>query len=156
MAVTPRSQAYAPVRMDLDVTLIAQFVLLAFLLVTLNGILFKPLLAVLDARQHKVIGLKGEIEKLTEASEANIDAYQTRLREARDIAAREREALLSQGRETERKLLADTRADVAATLQTARERTAKAESDARTQLKPEIHDLAKQMVSKVLGREVNA
>jgi F-type H+-transporting ATPase subunit b len=141
--------------MDLDVTLIAQFVLLAFLLVTLNGVLFKPLLGVLDARQHKVTGLKAEIERLTEASDADIEAYQTRLREARDIAAREREALRNQGRESERKLLADTRAEVASTLGAARERTAKAESDARSQLQPQIHDLAKQMVTKILGREVN-
>lgn len=141
--------------MDLDVTLIAQFVLLAFLLVTLNGILFKPLLGVLDARQHKVTGLKSEIEKLTTASDADIEAYQTRLREARDIAARERETLRNQGRETERKLLTDTRADVASTLGAARERTAKAEADARDQLQPQIHDLAKQMVTKILGREVN-
>lgn len=140
--------------MDLDVTLIAQFVLLAFLLVCLNGILFKPLLGVLDARQHKVTGLKGEIERLTRASEADVDAYQTRLREARDIAQRELYALRDQGRDDERKLLGETRADVNKQIADARERTGVAEKDARQKLEPQVETLAKLMVQKVLGREV--
>ena len=140
--------------MDLDVTLLAQFALLTFLLVSLNGILFKPLLGVLDARQHKVVGLKDEIERLTTASDADIEAYQTRLREARDIAQREREALRTTGRDDERKLLGETRADLNKTIVEARDRTAKAESDARIQLTPQIEQLAKQMVHKILGREV--
>ena len=140
--------------MDLDATLIAQFVLLAFLLVSLNSILFKPLLGVLDARQGKVIGLKGEIERLTTASDADIDAYQTRLREARDIAARERDALRSQGRDEERKILTETRADIHRQLGDAREKTGAAEREARGQLMPQVDSLAKQMVQKILGREV--
>ena len=140
--------------MDLDVTLIAQFVLLAFLLVSLNGILFKPLLGVLDARQHKVTGLKGEIERLTTASDADIEAYQTRLREARDIAAREREALRNNGRDEERKILTETRADINRQLSDAREKTSAAEREARVQLEPQVDSLAKQMVQKILGREV--
>ncbi|MBC7793412.1 MAG: ATP synthase F0 subunit B [Clostridia bacterium] len=141
--------------MDLDVTLIAQFLILVFLLVTLNGILFKPLLGVLDARQHEVNGVKSDIERLTEASAADIEAYQTRLREARDIAQRERDTLRNQGRDSERKLLTDARSEVARTLSSARERTAKAESAARAQLQPQVVDLAKQIAAKVLGREVN-
>lgn len=140
--------------MDLDVTLLAQFALLTFLLVSLNGILFKPLLGVLDARQHKVVGLKDEIERLTTASDADIEAYQTRLREARDIAQREREALRSAGRDDERKLLGETRADITKSIVDARERTAKAESEARAQLTPQVEQLSKQMVHKILGREV--
>lgn len=140
--------------MDLDVTLLAQFALLTFLLVSLNGILFKPLLGVLDARQHKVVGLKEEIERLTTASDADIEAYQTRLREARDIAGRERETLRSAGRDDERKILGDTRSDINKAIAEARERTAKAEGEARSQLTPQVDQLAKQMVTKILGREV--
>ncbi len=140
--------------MDLDVTLLTQFALLTFLLVSLNGILFKPLLGVLDARQHKVVGLKEEIERLTTASDADIEAYQTRLREARDIAGRERDALRSAGRDDERKILGDTRSDINKAIAEARERTAKAEGEARVQLTPQVDQLAKQMVQKILGREV--
>ena len=140
--------------MDLDVTLIAQFVLLAFLLVSLNGILFKPLLGVLEARQHKVTGLKDEIERLTTASDADIEAYQTRLREACDIAARERETLRSQGRDEERKILTETRADINRQLADAREKTGAAEREARGQLASQVDTLAKQMAQKILGREV--
>jgi F-type H+-transporting ATPase subunit b len=140
--------------MDLDVTLIAQFVLLAFLLVSLNGILFKPLLGVLEARQHKVTGLKGEIERLTAASDSDIEAYQTRLREARDIAARERDTLRGQGRDEERKILTETRADINRQLTDARGKTSAAEREARAQLTPQVEALAKQMVQKILGREV--
>jgi len=140
--------------MDLDVTLLVQLSLLAFLMVSLNGILFKPLLGVLDARQHKVVGLKEEIEKLTAASDADIEAYQTRLREARDIAHRERDALRGQGRDDERKILSETRADITRNIVEARERTAKAEKEARTQLTPQIEQLGKQIVQKILGREV--
>ena len=140
--------------MDLDVTLLAQFALLTFLLVSLNGILFKPLLGVLDARQHKVVGLKEEVERLTTASDADIEAYQTRLREARDIAQREREALRGAGREDERKILGETRGDITKSIVDARERTAKAEKEARGQLEPQVELLAKQMVQKILGREV--
>lgn len=140
--------------MDLDVTLIVQLLIFLTLLVTLQGILFKPFLGVLEARHAKMEGAQDEIGRLQRLGAEDLEKYQTRIREARDLALRERDALRNQGREEERRLLNEVRAEITRTLNEAREKVSTAERDARQQLSAETEALARRMVEKVLGREV--
>jgi F-type H+-transporting ATPase subunit b len=140
--------------MDIDLTLLFQLGLFLLALVVLNRLLFKPLLEVIEQRREKMVGLKEQIERLRHDAAADLAVYQSRLREARDLAQREREALVSAGREEERRLLADVRAEIAKALNEARVEIERAELEAHASLSRDTEEMARHLVSKVLGREV--
>lgn len=140
--------------MDLDFTLVLQLAIFMGVLLALNGLLFQPFLKVLEARDQKLAGAKRDIERLTKDAHKDLEVYQTRMREARDLAHKEREALVTAGREEERRLLAKVREDIAKALNDARKEVGAAELAAKQALTTETQALARRLVDKVLGREV--
>lgn len=142
--------------MDLDVTLLFQFTLLVALMVLLNGLLFKPLLRVIEDRHRQIHGTRHEIDQMERLSAADREAYEVRLREAKQKAAHEREALRSAGREEARRLLAETRARISKDINASREEVGAAERATQGTLAQDIDGLARQLVEKLLGREVTS
>jgi F-type H+-transporting ATPase subunit b len=142
--------------MDIDVTLLLQLGLFLVILTVLNGVLFKPFLGVLDARHQKLHGLRDEADKLERDAVKDIEVYEARLREARDLALREREALVLAGREEERRMLGDVRADIARQMNDVRKELSVQEASIKKVLSSETDQLAKRLVEKVLGREVGS
>lgn len=140
--------------MDIDFTLVLQLGIFMVVLVALNGLLFQPFLKVLDARDQKLEGAKRDIERMGKDAHADLEVYQTRMREARDLAFKEREALVAAGREEERRLLAEVRNDISKALNDARKEVSAAELAAKQALSTETEMLARRLVEKVLGREV--
>lgn len=140
--------------MDLDVTLLFQTGIFLFLLVTLNGLLWKPLMGLMEARHAKLEGLREESTRLGELGRREMEAYQARIREARDQAQRERDALRTAGRDEERRLLGDTRAEINRVLTEARDKIATQERDAKKALAPDVEALAQRMVEKVVGQKL--
>ncbi len=142
--------------MDLDVTLLFQLGLFLVCLVVLNGLIFKPFLRVIEEREERIEGAREDVERLTKLGDADMEQYQARMREARRKAQQEREALKSDGRDEERRLLAETRAQIAEGLGEKRNQISAAELEARRSLSADTEALTRQLVSKVLGREVSA
>lgn len=140
--------------MDLDVTLLAQLTIFVVVLFGLNLILFKPLLTVLDTRDQKLNGARDEVQNLSRLSAADLEVYQTKIREARDAGQREREAMKNEGRERERKILTDVRTEITHQLNAARERIGGEADQQKRKLAGETEGLAAAMVEKVLGRSV--
>ncbi|MEZ4270203.1 MAG: ATP synthase F0 subunit B [Myxococcota bacterium] len=75
--------------MDIDVTYIFQFGLFLVVLVSLNGMILKPLLRVIEERERQIDGAQQEVERLRREGDANMETYQTRMRGARVEAHRE-------------------------------------------------------------------
>ncbi len=142
--------------MDLDFTLLLQLALFLVVLAVLNRILIRPLLKVFEARYQKMHGLREDVEKLKQEAAADLEVYQGRMRAARDAAQQERDQLVATGREEERRLLAEMRAEIAKTLNEARDQVSVAELEAKKSLDHETEELARRLVGKVLGREVRA
>jgi F0F1-type ATP synthase membrane subunit b/b' len=140
--------------MDFDVTLFLQFGLFLFILVVISKVLLEPLQQVLEERHKKIDGAREDIERLRKLAMDDMEAYQERIRDARDEAFSEREKLLNEGREKEREMLAQVRAEIADMLNGAREKVDVAEMEARKALSEDTTQLARQMVGKLLGREV--
>lgn len=140
--------------MDIDFTLLLQLGLFLIVLTALNRVLFQPLLRVFEARQQRLQGLRDEVEKLKAEAAADLAVYQTRMRAARDAAQRERDQLVATGREEERRLLTEMRAELAKSLNEARDQVSAAELEAKRSLDAETGELARRLVEKVLGREV--
>lgn len=142
--------------MDIDVTLFFQLAIFLMVLLTLNGLLFKPFLRVIEARHQKIHGMKDDVDRLERLSAADRIAYESRMRDARRDAQRNRESLRNAGREEERRLLTQTRLEISQSLNAKREQVASVESSAKKGLAVHTDALAQQLVQKVLGREVGA
>ena len=142
--------------MDLDITFVLQFGIVSVLLVVLNGLLLKPFLRVIEERDQKIAGAKEESERLSKLGDQDMETYQKRMREARGRAQAETNALRDAGREEERRILGEVRAEIADSLNKARSEVAEAEAGARQKLSQDVKPLAGDIVKKVLGREVAA
>ena len=142
--------------MDLDVTYLIQLGLILCAVVIVNGLLLRPVLKVILLRQEKIEGAHADALRLTDLGDGDQKEYQARMREARDAASRERETLRSEGRDEERKLLNQVRADLAKNLAGARGEIRKAEDNARLEIADETQKMSRSLVHKILGREVSA
>ena len=74
----------------------ANFLLLIFLL---NVVLYKPILKILEEREHRIDGQQAEAKKITDDSQALIDEYNRKLHEAKIEAMNAKNAARSQASE---------------------------------------------------------
>jgi F-type H+-transporting ATPase subunit b len=143
-----------PPLIDIDGTLIVQFVLFLIMLIVLTRVLFRPYLSLRDARHKGIEGARHEAEQLTErAGQVNAD-YEGQLVKARQRGNEERQKLRTEGAAHERQVLGAARDEAGKALETARARIASESAAARTQLQTEATTLSRQIVTKILGREV--
>jgi F-type H+-transporting ATPase subunit b len=142
--------------MDIDVTILIQAGIVLVLMVTLNGMLFKPIMGVFDARHAKLGGARDDIDEMERLKASDLEAYQVRIRKANDEAHEAREGLRDEGRGRERELLSEVRAEIADALNGARQKVKTEEGNARQNLAAEVDDMGRSIASKILGREVGA
>ena len=140
--------------MDIDVTFLIQFGIYVLILGVLTPLLLKPFQRVIDERENKTDGARAEVERLKDLAGQDQAAYEARLADSRAAASRERDALRSEGREEEKRIIGDARAEVLETLNASRAQIAQAEQSARDELDGQRQELADQLVEKVLGRRV--
>ena len=140
--------------MDIDVTFLIQFGIYVLILGVLTPLLLKPFQRVIDERENKTDGARAEVERLKDLAGQDQAAYEARLADSRAAASRERDALRSEGREEEKRIIGDARAEVLETLNASRAQLAQAEQSAREELDGQRQELADQLVEKVLGRRV--
>ena len=86
---------------ELDGTLVLQFVNFMILMVVLNALLFKPLRAALQARKETIEGSKAKVQDIDEQVQAQIARYEAQLQDARQQGGQERSALRKTGQEEE-------------------------------------------------------
>jgi F-type H+-transporting ATPase subunit b len=140
--------------MDLDVTLVFQLGLLSGLMLVLNRLVFTPLLQVIESRQQQTHGARLEVKQMERLSAADRQAYARRMGDARRQAFAAREQLRQQGRDQARSRLAEARASLMRAMQVGREQVHAAERATAQELQAATEPLARQLASKLMGREV--
>jgi len=140
--------------MDIDLTFFFQFSIFLIVLVGLNSILFKPFQALIEEREKRIEGNNEEAARLSVLASQDQGAYEARITEARMVAQRERESLRVQGREAGRKLITDVRTELTEVMTQRRAEVGAAEQEASQALTNDIEDLSRQVVEKVLGRQL--
>lgn len=140
--------------MDIDVTFLIQFGIYVLILGVLTPLLLKPFQRVIDERERQTDGARVEVERLKDLAGQDKDAYEARLVDSRAAASRERDTLRGSGREEEKRIIGEARAQVFAKLNASRAEISQVESSAREQLEGQRQELADQLVEKVLGRRV--
>ena len=138
---------------DLSVLWVIFFVLLLTAIV--NSLLFKPLLAVMNARAGAVQKAKHMAGEAAEKANAAVALYETKTSEARAEVYREMDAARKAALDRRAELLAltrkeadETRADAAARIQAAAEQ-------ARAQISSDARSLSQAIVDRVLDRKAS-
>ncbi len=144
------------VTVDLDLTLFVQLGFFLVLLFVLKPALFDPMMRLFEEREKRIEGTRHRATKEDERSAQALAKYEAILAKAREAGSAERDALRSEGAKREATLMTQVRAEVASTLETGRALTAKEALAARSALREEARGLARDMASRVLGRELSS
>ena len=139
---------------DFDLTFAVQFLLFLATLAIGNKFLFQPFLRLRAARQAGIEGARAEADHMADEAKAKLADYETKLGAARDRASNEARKIRAEGSTHEREVMTKARNAATEALDAAKQKV-RAETDAaRAELLPQAQALAKQMASKLLGREV--
>ena len=139
---------------DIDLTVVVQFVLFLILLGVANKLLFQPYLQLRERRKAGIEGARAEAERMTAQADSKLADYEKQLGAARNRANDEGRKVRAEAAAHEKDVTDKARTAAQKSIDDA---TAKmrAETDAaRLQLLPQATTLARQIASKLLGREV--
>ena len=143
------------ISVDFDLTFLAQFVLFAAFITVLKPLLFDPLLRVFEEREKRTDGAKKQARKMdAEAGELG-KRYDAALEKVRQEAGRDREKLRGETAALEAKIMAEARDEAAKILEVGKARIAADVAALRIELDRARPELAAQIASRILDREVS-
>jgi len=143
----------SPPLIDVDGTLFVQFAFFLIMLFVLSRFVFRPYLAMRDARHKGIEGAREEAAAMQARARATNADYDVKLTKARQRGAEERARLRGEGAVYERQVLGAARDESQKVLDAARAKIAADAAAARDKLAAESTGLARQIVRKILGRE---
>ena len=140
--------------MDIDLTVVVQFVLFLILFVVCNKFLFQPFLKLRQRRKDGIDGAREEAARMTAQADAKLADYEKQVAMARDRANEEGRKVRAEAAAHERETTDKARATSQQAIGEAQTKM-KAETEAaRAELMPQADVLARAIASKLLGREV--
>ena len=139
---------------DIDWTVLVQFGLFLLLFVVANALLFQPYLRLRERRKQGIYGARAEAERMTAQADAKLADYEKQLAAARSRANEEGRKVRSEAAAHEKDVTDKARAEAQKAIDEASARMRQETEAARLQLLPQANTLARQIASKLLGREV--
>jgi F-type H+-transporting ATPase subunit b len=139
---------------DIDSTVVVQFVLFLVLFVVANRFLFQPYLRLRALRSSKIEGARAEAETMTAEADAKLADYEKQVAQARDRANEEGRKVRLAAAAHEREVTDAARATAQKATDEAQATMRRETEAARAQLMPQADALARTIASKLLGREV--
>jgi len=139
---------------DLDGTVFVQLAMFFIAFIVLYVLVFKPMTALLDARDHAIEGAKDEAKHLEAEVVGKQASFEAELRRVQGTSGEERERLRAEGQELERRLLETVRVETTQLMADAKTKLDGETQIARSELAAGRADLARIIASRVLGREV--
>ncbi|HUH00538.1 MAG TPA: ATP synthase F0 subunit B [Kofleriaceae bacterium] len=143
----------API-IDVDSTLALQFVLFVVMALVATKWLFRPYLAMRDERRAGIEGARLDAEQLSAQADASLANYEDKLAAARARAAAEQRKIRAEAVTHEAEVTSRARSEATTAVADARVTVRTEITAARGELLPKADELARQMASKLLGREV--
>jgi F-type H+-transporting ATPase subunit b len=139
---------------DIDATVIVQFVLFLVLFAIANRFLFQPYLRLRERRQAGIEGARAEATRMTAQADAKLADYEKQLAVAREGANDEARKIRAEASRIEREETDRARDKAQKALDEAQSTVRRETEAARGQLLPQADALARSIASKLLGREV--
>jgi F-type H+-transporting ATPase subunit b len=139
---------------DIDLTVVIQFALFLIMFAIGNAFLFQPYLKLRQRRKQGIDGARAEAEQMSAKADAELVDYEKKLAAARNRANEEGRKVRAEAATHEKTVTDASRAEAQKAIDEATTKM-RAETDAaRLQLLPQANTLARQIASKLLGREV--
>lgn len=129
----------------------ANFIILIFIL---NIVLYRPIRNILIQRKEKIEGLEQNVETATSDLSEKEATYASGIREARKKGMKEKDALVNEATDEEKKIIDKINAEALAELNAVKEKVAKEADAARDALLKEVDTFANEIGEKILGRAV--
>ena len=140
---------------DLDATFFVQLVVFGVAFFVLRALVFKPLIAVFEAREAAIDGAKAEARKLSEEAVEAGATFEEELRKVRIAAGAKRDELRADGRRLEQSILEAVAAETQQQMREAAEQLDREAEKLRGHIHKSVPELGAQIASKLLHREVS-
>ena len=135
-----------------DVSAIIQIINFVVLIILLNFILYRPIRNIIRQRKEKIEGLELSIETSDDAAVEKDKAYVQGIKDARVKGMREKDALLQEAGDEEKRILEQINEKAQAELAEVRSKIAGDVESAREALSQQVDDFANAISQKILGR----
>lgn len=139
---------------DLDGTIWIQLGLFAVAFLIFRPLIFRPMVALFEAREHAIEGSKLEALRLQDEAAAEDQEFDVEMRRLRLQAGEERDRLRAEGKRLERTVLDRVREETDKQLADADQQLATEAARLSAEIDGTVSALAKQIASKMLNREV--
>jgi F-type H+-transporting ATPase subunit b len=143
------------VSIDFDLSFVAQMVIFTALILILKPLLFDPVLKIFEEREKRTEGAKAEARQMQEQAGDLLAKYEQELERVHRVAAEERDKMRAETAKLEREILAEARRVASETVDKGRARIAQEMQAIQFDLGRQSERLARDIVSRILGREVN-
>lgn len=140
---------------DLDGTIVFQTVTFFLVFLVLRALVFKPMLALFDARDKAIDGAKSAAKSLEHSAEDALKDFEAKVKAAKMEATAERDRLRQDGQRLERDLVARARAESEKTVADATKKMNEEADAVRSGMKTSVPALASEIAEKLLGRKAS-
>lgn len=137
---------------DLDGSFFVQLAIFFAAFFILKNLVFGPVMALFDAREHAIAGSKRESESMTHDADEKRVHLEAELNRVRQSANAQRDKLRTDAQELAHQLSETARAETAATLASARAQLDREAQDARQRSLAGVPDLARRIADRLLAR----
>jgi F-type H+-transporting ATPase subunit b len=152
-ALAPHLFASA-IELEVSPVFLAQFVLFGLFVSLMKPLLFDPLVRVFEERERRTEGVKAEAREMDAEAGKLAGRYEIELAKIRREAGIERERLRAETAKAEAQIMAEARAETARILEEGKASIARDVAELRKQLEAAKPELAAQLASRILDREV--
>jgi len=139
---------------SVDGSVVIQVVNFIFLIWILNLVLYKPIRKIILQRKEKISGFEVDIEALKTGAGEKDDRIASGISEARAKGLREKETILLNTSEEEKKIIEDINERARTNLSDVRKKIEKDVKDVRKSLEKEVDGFVDAIGQKILGRAV--
>jgi len=135
-----------------DYTLLIQMVLFVLLVFTLNILLYKPILSIIDRRKKQLEELENEIRLFNESVEKRVAEYEERLRQAKIKASELKKEIVQEGANQAKNIVDAVRNEIPAMIREYQQKMDEEVEKAKAVLSGHYQELSLQIAQKILGR----
>ncbi|MCX5829411.1 MAG: ATP synthase F0 subunit B [Deltaproteobacteria bacterium] len=139
---------------DINLTLFVQMANFLVLIVILNYLLYKPILAILDKRKMRLDESEGEIKRLNATVEQKAAEYEEKLRVAKQDALGKKNEILKEAADSAKAIIDERRSKIPAMLAEFQGKVGQEVDAARRILKDQSQKISAEIAEKVLGRSL--
>ncbi len=139
---------------DLDASFFVQLGIFFAAFFILRSLVFKPVLALFDAREAATTGAKLDAQRMEDDAAQKRAHFEGELRKVRATASEDREQLRGEAQKLARELTEKARFEANAAQKSAKARLDQEAAGVRERAMREVPELARQIAGKLLGRSV--